>query len=178
MIKKILQKWRRAYVYFLPSLLILPYIYFKIDILQSTNFDGVLESIITFVSITMGLFGVLIANIIGTKERSKMLIYFFETANQKVFVNSLKYNIMVGLLVILISSILLMKDILGAYSSIIVRVWIWVLLSYILSTYRFMGIMLSLLITTKKDDYKQEDKIVTGIKRQELNEKLKKGINK
>lgn len=159
--------WRSWYVYIMPTLALLLYAIFLSDysslILQSEYFNNVLGSIITFVSITISLFGVLITMLIGGKEKSPMICYFFDSIDGDAFSRCIKYNILSGLSVVLISTILYLTDVnpyFTAFLSGLLYVWFWLILSYMLSSYRFISIILSLLIKNVGPPTDEEREVV------------------
>lgn len=113
--KGILNSWRGIYCKVLPIIAVGVYIVcyrvWKVKIWESENFPATLESMVTFVSIIISFFGVLLTILISAKEKSELINYFLDSADKKAFSSSIKKLILHGLLTVIVAAILFMYDI-------------------------------------------------------------------
>ncbi len=155
MFSKIWDIWRKIYSYILPSIVVVLYIIFYerygFSFEKSNNFVTILGVTITFVSIIISFFGVLLTILITARDKSEMIRYFMEKADSRKFAKNLKHMILVGLMLICVSALLYMNDIIVTdiiHALILCNIWLFV--CFVSLTYRFTGILLSLLIEEKK----------------------------
>lgn len=181
--------WNNSYTYLIPTAIII--IVLSLDdivkiIVVSKALKDVLDSIITFISIGVGLIGVLLTLLITLKKDSKIIIYFFKKANMKSFRRCIKYNICSGFTTIILSSLMYLSQLDNCITSInnfqkfilfIFYIWIWFLFSYLCSTYRFINIIL-LLFTEEENDVKRETYNISKEEKEEINKLLEKSISK
>lgn len=176
--EKIKNSWRKIYSYVLPTIVVIVYIIDhgvnKFDIMKSSNIESALDSAITFVSIIISFFGVLLTILISAREKSKLINYFLDTIQKDLFVDCLKQMILSGLSVVFISAILYLNDILNErLNEFLVLCGIWMLVCFMSLTYRFIGILLSLFIYQKEEPNKKNNQEVVGERQKRLNEKIK-----
>lgn len=165
--KKREEKDLLSYIPFLlPTITCIGYMLFSIiniflkwnicNIYTSKNYDELLKSTISFISIINSFLGLLISILISNKDKSDSLQYFLERVDTTYFSRCLKQTIASGLFTILLSCILLINDIFLQLTIIILNsIWIWFFLFYIISTYRFISILLDLFLNTKGFTKKQ-----------------------
>ncbi len=173
--------WRRCYCLVIPVVCTLIYIWFsyKADqkVWMSKNFPDILSSIITFVSIAISLFGVLLTLLISEKGKSEMIQFFLDSADKKVFIKSLKRLIMSGLLTVIVSVCLFAEDIINdKWMLFLSSIAIFTLIKFMALTYRFTNILLDLFIKDKEEYRKKEGPALEPEKKKELQERIKKGI--
>lgn len=164
--QKVIDFWNRTYSYTIP---IFVSVFFftgskvtesSFDLTTSDNFTGMLEGIITFISIAISIFGFLLPVLVSAKEEGAVKT-FLEIANRRVFLKGLKRIILSGFIAIFLSCVLYLYDI---FSEDVVRViesiWLGSLFFFMATTYRFVSIMLSLLFSgyrKKKNLFSEED---------------------
>lgn len=149
----------------------------EIKIWESKNFPDTLTSMVTFVSIIISFFGVLLTILISAKEKSELINYFLDTADKEVFASSIKRLILHGLLTVIISAILFMYDIMSECEIVIyVCIGIFTLVRFTTLTYRFTNILLMLFLKDRKVYAKIEDEKLSEEAVKELDERLQKGI--
>jgi hypothetical protein len=166
-------------MYILPGICVVIYVVsnvkFKFEIISSLHFTDSLGSIITFVSIIISFFGVLLTILISAKDQSEIIKYFLENANKDLFVKCIKKVIFTGLMVVLISALLYMNDILSIWINRgLLVAEVWFLSRFAILTYRFTSILLFLFILEKEEPVKKDSQVVVGERKNKLNEKLKK----
>nr|DAH88958.1 MAG TPA: hypothetical protein [Caudoviricetes sp.] len=179
--KKTLNSWRRIYCIVLPIFSVVAYFIcykiWEIKIWESKNFPDTLTSMVTFVSIIISFFGVLLTILISAKEKSELINYFLDTADKEVFASSIKRLILHGLLTVIISAILFMYDIMSECEIVIyVCIGIFTLVRFTTLTYRFTNILLMLFLKDRKVYAKIEDEKLSEEAVKELDERLQKGI--
>ena len=179
--KKTLNSWRGIYCIGLPIFSVVAYFIcykiWEIKIWESKNFPDTLTSMVTFVSIIISFFGVLLTILISAKEKSELINYFLDTADKEVFASSIKRLILHGLLTVIISAILFMYDIMSECEIVIyVCIGIFTLVRFTTLTYRFTNILLMLFLKDRKVYAKIEDEKLSEEAVKELDERLQKGI--
>lgn len=179
--KNILNKWRSLYCIILPIISVIAYgfCYIKLDIKiwDSKNFSNTLSSMVTFVSIIISFFGVLLTLLISAKERSKLINYFLASADKEDFVSSIKKLIMYGLLTVIFAAVLFMKDIMAEKVILIfLCCGVFCLIKFTTLTYRFTNILLMLFIRDKDSFAKKEGTKLAEDKKQEMDERIRSGI--
>lgn len=174
---KWLDCWRERYAYVIPTVITLVYIlssiYLSVDLTKSDHLPEALAGIVTATSILTGLLSALLGIIVQNKDSSQGIKFFFDNTDKGRFVLLLKYSVLSGFACIFLSCVLFFSDVLGTMvTQIMSFLWLWILLYYLASTYRFVNIFVSLLIKQKQPDEKEE-----RAKGQEIDEsELKKRI--
>lgn len=158
-IKKI---WLNYYCYIIPSIATIIYFislvllhYEKVNFFlmqESCYFINALEVVVTFVSIILSVFGVLLPAFLGEKGKSKTMEYFFKYVDRREFSKCLKNVVANGLMVVFITCILFLKDIFYQwFCNLVILIWVWLLISFMCSSYRYISIIISLLIVEKEE---------------------------
>ena len=179
--KNIIQKWRNIYSVIIPFIIVIIILLIDkctefdlTDICRNGNFNDMLQSLITFLSIVIGIFGFLIPALVSVKN-DQLVQYFLDKADVDNFVNQIKLLIFTGLLSILLSVILFMFQNINAVVLIIfMYVWIGMIALFICSSYRFISIILKLLCGTKNDERKECKNAMNDDEVKKLNDKLPK----
>lgn len=120
---------------------------------EAEYYSDMLTAVITFLSIIIGIFGILIPAIISAREdKASKTNYFFENADVEFFSKCIKKIFCSGILSVICICLLYLQDIIDEKFYIwIFRVSIFLILYFCFGSYRFIGIMLSLLIGGKKE---------------------------
>lgn len=173
--------WYRTYCFAIPAAAtvayLIGYFYGKIKIWQSSNYADTLSAVITFGSIIISFFGVLLTLLISVKEKSRLIQFFLDSADKEVFISSIKSLIMFGLLAVMIASCLFMEDILDEWLKVVLSgMGIFSLIRFTTLTYRFTNILLMLFIREKEDFDKKEGPKISEDKADELIRRIKNGI--
>ncbi len=147
---------------------------------KATYYSDMLTAIITFLSIIIGIFGILIPTVISAKEDDKSIAnYFFQNADGVFFAKSIRKLISSGILSVICVCLLYLQDILNEKIYVwVFRISVFFTLYFCFGSYRFIGIMLGLLVgsESKKDAKKTVKKYKNRIdeaERNRINEKLK-----
>ena len=173
----VLEVWRKIYCFVIPAAITILYargcFKYGLKVYESKGFTDALTALITFVSIIISFFGVLLTMLISIKETSELVRFFLKSIEKKDFVASIKRLIMWGLFTVILAIVLFTKDILTEKITIVISIIIiYSLLRFTTLTYRFTNILLSLFISDKKDLKKEEDKKLSDINKKELDKSL------
>lgn len=160
-IKRIRAFWYSAYAVIIP--VILSMVLLAADIKQKINimricdnemFSDMLTAVITCMSIIISIFGFLIPSLISAKNDT-MVRYFIENADMEAFVGKIKSVVLSGFFGILLSVLLYLSSDLSYYIlKTLIFSWIAVTFNFACNAYRFIGIIISLLLTEKKNNEK------------------------
>lgn len=177
----VIDNWYRVYCFAVPLATTIAYFigyhYGKIKIWESRNYADTLSAIITFVSIIISFFGVLLTLLISAKEKSRLIQFFLNSADKGVFISCIKSLIMFGLLTVMIASCLFMEDIMDEkLMEILAGMGIFSLVRFTTLTYRFTNILLMLFIRDKEDIEKEEGPKLPKDKEEELIRRIENGI--
>lgn len=159
--EKFRYKWIEVYSYVIPFVLVLLYIVYIYMITngvitgklvqESRYFDKMLETLVTFMSIILSVFGFLIPSFLGGKGETETVNYFLKYADMKVFATKLKNVVAFGLIDIFLTCVLLIIDIIPeTILNVVIVIWLWILFYFMCSSYRFISLMINLLVYEKK----------------------------
>lgn len=183
--EKIKYKWKEIYSYVLPTMIVIVYMIYILLvnkevvsgklIQDSKNFDKMLEALITFMSIILSVFGFLIPSFLSGKGEIKAINYFLKYADMKLFAKKLKNIVAIGLVNIFITSVLLLTDIIStSIINLVILIWLWLLFNFMCNSYRFITIMINLLIVQKEDYVQKSANEISNREKEELHSKLRK----
>lgn len=129
----------------------------SLDVIQeSVGFDKMLETIVTFISIVLSVFGFLIPAFLSSKGSSLLIQYFLESIDVRAFTKKLKNIVAIGLIDILFTCILLLNDIFSeTVMNVLLEVWLWFVIYFMCVSYRFISILLSVMVGDKKEKRKE-----------------------
>ncbi|RHA81358.1 hypothetical protein [Roseburia inulinivorans] len=184
MLEKMKYTWKKIYAYILPTFFTIAYLVYLFCIYEewidckalqdSKQFKDMLQTLVTFMSIILSVFGFLIPSFLGSKGESATLKYFIKYADMKLFAAKLKNIVAVGLVDIFITCILLLTDIMPPIVlNIMLIIWLWLLFFFMCSSYRFISLMISLLLTEKKNFVQKAGNNVS----EDVKKKLHQDIN-
>ena len=176
---------KQIYSYVIPTALIAAYIFYLVEIYHykksftliqdSTNFDSMLESLVTFMSIILSVFGFLIPSFLSSKGESGAIQYFMAYADMKLFSAKLKNIVAIGLIDTFLTCVLFVKDIFSeTILNTIIGIWLWFLFFFMCNSYRFISIMINLLITEKKEFSQKAANDVPEEEIEQLNSTIRK----
>ena len=155
--------WNKSYTWMIPCLTVLSvmgsnYIfdYRMADLCLDDNFSDMLTAIITSMSIVISIFGFLMPSLVSAKS-DKMVRYFIENADMEEFVKKIKSVIRSGMIGILFSIVLYVNENFFLHvRTVVLYAWLWINIKFVCCSYRFIGIIISLLLKEKKDVYDVE----------------------
>ena len=173
-----LEIWRKSYCYIIPVVGIVLYGImcwkFEFKVHESEYFSDTLSAVITFVSIIISFFGVLLTILVSVKEQSEVINYFLDSIDRDDFVSSIKRLIVFGLLTVVFAAVLFLNDIIANIIVIgLSLVTVYTLLRFTTLTYRFTNILLMLFIKDKKEYTKRACKEAPDKVKQEVKELLR-----
>lgn len=182
----IIDRWHRAYSYIIPTVAVAIYIICQIligkgilahfDITGSKNFTDMLDSLITFVTIVLGVFGFLLPILITNKKDCGLINRFLDNIDKKEFTFCLKLIISSGFLVVILTGILYLNDILGKmFLLIAIGVDLWVVLFFMSSSFRFISILLEVMLS---DNSETSGKVLNAMDKAEEKEMTDKFRNR
>ncbi len=183
MLEKIKYRWKEIYAYVVPTFLTIAYLIYLFCIYKkwinckalqdSKQFNDMLQTLVTFMSIILSVFGFLIPSFLSSKGESDALKYFTKYADMKLFAAKLKNIVAVGLVDIFITCILLLTDIMPRMVfNVLLIVWLWLLFFFMCSSYRFISLMISLLLTEKKNFVQKAGNTVSEETKRKLHEDI------
>lgn len=178
-------KWNQVYSYTISFLFVLVYIsylfinnFYKLNfplIQNSKNFETMLESLVVFMSIILSVFGFLIPSFLSSKGKSKALEYFIKYADMRLFAVKLKNIVAIGLINTFFTCMLFLKDIFSdMITNTIICIWLWFLLFFMCNSYRFISIMINLLLAEKEEFVQKVANEVAPDEKENLDKKIRK----
>jgi len=177
--------WRGCYSVVIPSIACAIYltIYFLIQrnkieyfyVTDSENFTSVLEAIISFVSMIIGVFGFLLPILITSKNEFTLVKYFINNIDKKAFSFNLRMIIVSGFAVVFASSMLFFFDIFSEwFKQAVILTWIWLLLYFMSNSYRFISLLIRLFLEEKSEVKKEMLSPMSDIESQNLKDRIRK----
>ena len=136
----------RMYPYLISLAFVLIAIKYKVNFVKSQNLSNVLDACNTVVALIIGFLGAILPVILGMKNESKIVKYVFERDKNRLFLKYIKATIFWGLITLVATmSMYLVND----YDNFDIAfaefyVWIFLLLLFLLLTYRSLKSMLNL----------------------------------
>lgn len=183
MMEKAKAFWIENFSYIIPSVCVVGYLILlillhfeiiSISLIQDSEcFVNLLESFVTFMSIVLSVFGFLIPSMISAKEKSDTMNYFFRYVDMRLFAKRLKNIVANGLVIIFITCILFLSDIFSTeICNTIILVWIWLVFYFMCCSYRYISVIINILLVEKKKFIQEVVNEVSEEEKQILNEKL------
>lgn len=164
--EKCIDIWRSVYAYVIPTTICVIYIIVYMlttknilnyaYITESKYFTLMLESIITFVSIILGVFGFLLPILISSKDKFAMIKYFIDSIDKKAFSFNLKMIIVSGFATVFFTCMLFFFDIYDEwFLTGMICTWIWLLFHFMSNAYRFISLLIRLFLEEKEKPEKK-----------------------
>lgn len=167
------------YSYLIPTMVLLVYIGYIavrssknqpiVYVQDSKGFEELCKAITSFSSIVLGIYGFFVPMIIG-KQEDDFVARFWSVIDRDKFSKDMKKVIFSGILTILLSSTLLIYDILPfAVVNAFVCALIWLVLFFSCCSYRFIGIFINLVVgKEKKKDLDKTVNIISEDRQQKI----------
>ena len=126
----------------------------KIVIFNSVKFDEALDAIMTVTSIVIGFLGAILPVVLSMKNESKFVKYVFDCDRNKLFLKYIRETIMCGLGLVMFTLILYFRDLFlfSKHIAGLCYIWIFLVVSFILCTYRSLNSILILIFSSDKKD--------------------------
>ena len=153
--------WERAYPYVFALVCVILSWKKNILLTDNTDFYKVLDGIIMLSSIIIGFLGAIMPVILSMKNESKFVKYVFEKDNKNLFANYLKVTVLLGLFDAALSLLMNVRSSFGAtFQKNLYYAWLWTTIAFMVSTYRSMSHMISLIFAKDvKEDEMQVSKV-------------------
>lgn len=150
----------------------------KIQFWNAQNFADMLTALITFLSIVLGIYSFLIPSFVSAKEEEKIK-NFLANADMDLFVKNIKRIFIEGIITLICICFLFLSDIINAAIYVkIMYISVFFMTMFCCRSYRFIGIIIDLLIETKKGTSKSSDGTLGGKKyNNKVNESEKERID-
>ena len=145
---------------------------YGVNIGTSEGFSDLLAMVVTFVSVVIGLLGVLLTCLISIRDTSKLVKFFFEKSKKNKFQNGIKQCILSGLLLVMATCALFIWDLFpGKLFALIKYSWVFLFVLFTSLIYRFISILISLVIDNgEREEGKKDNQIVTGERQAKMDE--------
>lgn len=167
-----------TYSYLLPTIVLLVYIGYMIlsskkqpivYIQNSEGFTELCKAIASFSAIVLGIYGFFVPIILG-KQEDEFVSSFWSIINKNKFSKDMKKIIFSGILTVLLSSTLLVYDILPVVVvNTLVCALIWLVLFFSCCSYRFIGIFIRLVIgKERKNDLDKTVNVISEDRQQKI----------
>lgn len=120
----------------------------KIIFVEDTNMENALEGVNTTAALIIGFLGAMLPAILGMKNESEFVKYVFEKDSKKLFLKYTKSTIMSGLILVAVTVSLYFRiSIPKKIVSVLFLIWIFLLVLFLLCTYRSLSNMLNLVFS-------------------------------
>jgi len=183
--EKYIDIWRSIYAYAIPTIVCIIYIIIYMLTLKevlnyafitdSKYFTSMLESIITFVSLILGVFGFLLPILITSKDSDAMIKCFINSIDKRAFSFNLKMVIVSGFTTVFLSCMLFFFDVYDEwFKTGMILIWIWFLFYFMSNAYRFISLLISLFLKEKKRLGKETKNRMSEEEEKELKEQIKR----
>jgi len=139
----------RTYPYIFSFILILLYNFYEVNFLINDNLSNALNGVISFDAIVIGFLGAIMPVILSMKNESKLVKYVFENDKKDLFKKYLYITIKLGVLNVIFSLTLYLNSSFKSevFICFVVNLWLFTLTSFMFSTMRSMGHMITLLFS-------------------------------
>lgn len=155
--KKVSLCIERLYPYIL-ALVFCAVLYIKeFDFSDNGNMNSFIEGVVTMEAIVIGLIGAIIPVILSIKGESKLIQYVFKNDKHGLFRKYLTITIGCGLLSVAFSLAMYIRDeYSGMIRMIIYNIWLYLIILFLLLTYRSMKYMIFIIFNPDIDDVETE----------------------
>lgn len=172
--------WERSYPYIVATMVTVACRYLKFNIMAVKGYEDLLNGLVTLDSIIIGFLGAIMPVILSMKNESKFARYVFERDIKNLFCKYLKITILLGICNVVITLLMNVREaIIGKWQLVFYYLWIFVTVAFLLTTYRSMSHMITLIFTKDSETIingefqENTENKVTEMRAQELKEKYK-----
>lgn len=173
------------YSYLIPTLICILYFIYVFLILSKTislpwigdskGFYEMCKSIAEFSTVILGIYGFFIPIVIGKED--SLSRYYWKHIDRERFSKDMHRLVFSGLLTIILSSVLLIADIMNKVAVMVLfGILLWSVLFYLANTFRFIGIFIELILakTVTTDDKGNKTVLVDEVTKRKLDSKIEK----
>lgn len=149
----VLYIWERSYPHIIAIAITSILMFISFNPIESKQIDSLVEGIVTLDSIIIGFMGAIIPVILSMKNESKLVQYVFNRDKEGLFKKYISETIGYGLLDACVSLSIYTRDVIeNKYIlKILSFLFIYLLLLFLLATYRGMSCMLKLIFSNDKN---------------------------
>lgn len=145
--------WERLYPYIIAVLVTIVVVKNKLNYVDNSSINDAANAVLTVASIIIGFIGAILPVILGMRNDSAFVKYVLSMDKENLFSKYVKEVLGLGLLLISVSIIMMFKD---NYSRTwlhnhIFYGWVFLVISFLLGTYRSVGSMLKLAFYADKN---------------------------
>lgn len=127
-----------------------------VNFLSVENFNDVLNAVMSFVSILIGLISLLITTVLVNEKNSTIVDSFLDVVGRNRFYKATRANIVTGVFTAFFSVLLYFKQIFfPTINLFFFSLWVVSLMSFFLFTIKFTDLLLQLLILKPKEKEKR-----------------------
>lgn len=150
---KFLYRWERSYPHIIAMVITITLTCISFNPIESKQVDSLVEGIVTLDSIIIGFIGAVIPVILSMKNESKLVQYVFDRDKEGLFKKYISETIGYGLIDACISLSIYTRDVIAnkCILKILNFLFIYLLLLFLLATYRGMSCMLKLIFSNDKN---------------------------
>lgn len=150
---RFLYAWERSYPHIIAMVITITLTGISFNPIKSKQIDSLVEGIVTLDSIIIGFIGAIIPVILSMKNESKLVQYVFDRDKDGLFKKYISETIGYGLIDACVSLSIYTRDVIEntCILKILDFLFIYLLLLFLLSTYRGMACMLKLIFSNDKN---------------------------
>ncbi len=150
---RFLYAWERSYPHIIAMVITITLTGISFNPIKSKQIDSLVEGIVTLDSIIIGFIGAVIPVILSMKNESKLVQYVFDRDKEGLFKKYISETIGYGLIDACISLSIYTRDVIAnkCILKILNFLFIYLLLLFLLATYRGMSCMLKLIFSNDKN---------------------------
>lgn len=142
----------RVYPYVVSLAFTCFFAYEKINIIHNKDMNSALDGVNTFAALIIGFLGAMLPVVLGMKNESKIVKYVLEKDEKKLFLKYIKSTIKVGLMLVCVTiGLYFRKSFPDEIISKVVCIWLFLLVVFVLCTYRCLSNMLNLIFSRDSD---------------------------
>lgn len=122
--------------------------YFKFNIMVEKGYDDLLNGLVTLDSIIIGFLGAIMPVVLSMKNESKFARYVFEKDTKNLFCKYLKVTVLLGIINVVFTLMMNVREAIPQKWQLeFYYIWIIVTVAFLLTTYRSMSHMITLIFT-------------------------------
>lgn len=144
--------WERSYPYIIAFVVTLLVVVNKLNYIDDPSINDAANAVLTVASIIIGFIGAILPVILGMRNDSAFVKYVLSMDKENLFSKYVKEVLGLGLLLISFSTIIMFKDSYPGtwlYKNIF-YIWVFLVIAFLLATYRSVGSMLKLAFSADK----------------------------
>lgn len=167
--------WERLYPYVIGCIVSILCFKFDFNIRANNNFEDLLGGLVTLGSIIIGFLGAILPTVLSMRNESAFVKYVFDKDKEKLFSKYLKATISLGLIDVLVSLVMYVRDNFPKrIGEFVYYWWIFITIAFIVATYRSLTHMVSLMFAEEDQEIdNSEESKLDQTRIQEIKDKYK-----